>query len=289
MKLRHKNLSHLSAENSANGRRCSNPSRFCSLTELARTFLRPLFISLVAGSLPVLAASPLAQEFLTPPDSARPGSYWYFLDGNLNQKEMKADLDDMKKSGLGSVLFLEVDLGIPRGPVKMMSDQWIDYVAWSMKYAEQLGMDYAIGTGPGWCAAGGPWVKPEDAMQHLVHSEVSVKGPTKFEAVLPLPKQYSTIFNNLASDFYEDVAVFAFPSRKPVIEEIIEKALYLRDPYTSYVIKPFLDPYHYNLQVDRSALLQQKDVVERPRHLENPSSVQKRRERFDRWRGTPCA
>jgi hypothetical protein len=97
MKSRHKSLSHLSSVNSANGRHYANPSSFCSLTELTRTLLRPLFISLVGGSLPVLAASPLVQEFVTPPDAARPGSYWYFLDGNLNQKEMKADLDDMKK------------------------------------------------------------------------------------------------------------------------------------------------------------------------------------------------
>jgi hypothetical protein len=52
-------------------------------------------------------------KFVNPPDSARPGVYWYFMDGNLNGKEMTADLEAMKAAGLGNLVFLEVDVGIP--------------------------------------------------------------------------------------------------------------------------------------------------------------------------------
>lgn len=35
----------------------------------------------------------LRSGFLNPPDSARPGVYWYFMDGNLSKKGMKKDLE----------------------------------------------------------------------------------------------------------------------------------------------------------------------------------------------------
>lgn len=57
----------------------------------------------------------LRTGFLSPPDSARPGVYWYFMDGNLSKDGMTADLESMKKTGIGNVIFLEVNVGIPRG------------------------------------------------------------------------------------------------------------------------------------------------------------------------------
>ena len=58
------------------------------------------------------SAAPLEDEFRNPPDSARPGVYWYFMNGNLNGKEMTADLESMKTAGLGNLVFLEVDLKV---------------------------------------------------------------------------------------------------------------------------------------------------------------------------------
>ena len=58
----------------------------------------------------VLSASELEKNFTNPPDSARPGVYWYFMNGNLNGKEMTADLESMKAAGLGSLIFLVVIL-----------------------------------------------------------------------------------------------------------------------------------------------------------------------------------
>ena len=53
------------------------------------------------------------EGFLNPPDSARPGVYWYFMDGNLDRDAMTADLESMKQAGIGYVLFLEVNVGVP--------------------------------------------------------------------------------------------------------------------------------------------------------------------------------
>ena len=41
----------------------------------------------------VLSASELVETFRNPPDTARPGVYWYFMDGNMDRDEMVADLE----------------------------------------------------------------------------------------------------------------------------------------------------------------------------------------------------
>lgn len=186
-------------------------------------------------------AGDLEKNFVNPPDAARPGVYWYFMDGNLNGREMTADLESMKAAGLGNLVFLEVDVGIPKGPVRWMTGPWQDAFVQAVRDAERLGIDITLGIGPGWCGSGGPWVKPEQSMQHLVFSSVELKGPQNYSATLPLPAQRSTPWHGMAHQFYEDVAVFAFPSRTPIIDDINEKALYEKGPISSMPgVKPYL-------------------------------------------------
>ena len=139
-------------------------------------------------------------------------------------------------------MFLEVDIGEPPGgPVAFMSPKWQELFVQAVRDAERLGIDITLGIGPGWCGSGGPWVKPEQAMQHLVFSSVELKGPQNYAAVLPVPKQRSTEWHTMDSPYYEDVAVLAFPSRKPLIADIDEKALFRRDPYSiRKEVKPYL-------------------------------------------------
>ena len=80
----------------------------------------------------------LLETFKNPPNAARPGVYWYFMDGNQDRDEMVAGLHAMKNVGIGSVLFLEVDLGIPRGPIPFMSESWQDNVAHAFVEAAKL-------------------------------------------------------------------------------------------------------------------------------------------------------
>lgn len=220
-------------------------------------------LAIIANSSAVLPADELADRFLNPPDSARPGVYWYFMDGNLNGKEMTADLEAMKQAGLGNLVFLEVDVGVPPGPVKFMSEPWQDLFARAVHDAERLGLDISLGTGPGWCGSGGPWVKPEQSMQHLVSGTVDVSGPADFNAALPVPAQRTTRFHKSQSPFYQDVAVFAFPSRKPAIADIDEKALFVREPYTSAErVKPYLSTTADYVEPPASAVIPAGEMVD---------------------------
>jgi len=193
----------------------------------------------------------LTQLFNQPPPSARPWVYWYFMDGNLTHDGMMADLQSMKKAGIGGAIFLEVNLGIPRGPVDFMSPEWQDLFADAVHEADRLGIQIALASGPGWCGTGGPWIKPDLAMQDLVASETNVVGPATFSAVLPRPLPRDPYFGEQTltpelkeqwENYYRDVAVLAFPTPDDArIDDIGEKALYYRDPYSSRPgTKPFL-------------------------------------------------
>ncbi len=225
----------------------------------AHDFIRAAGRVLAAASLMLFAlccsrvdAKDWLAEFRTPPESARPWVYWYFMDGNLTREGMTADLEAMKRAGIGGAIFLEVDIGVPRGPVKFMSEPWQELVRHAVAEANRLGIEIALGAGPGWCGTGGPWVKPEQSMQHLVASETSVKGPRRFDAELPRPKPRTPFFGEgtltpeLArqwKEFYAEVAVLAFPtpSGKLRLADIDEKALYHRAPFSSQPgVKPFL-------------------------------------------------
>jgi len=177
----------------------------------------------------------LKQAFQHPPDTAKPGVYWYFMDGNLSREGMTKDLESMKAAGISNLVFLEVGIGVPRGPVSFMSDEWQDLFVHAVREAERLGIKILLGAGPGWCGSGGPWVKPEEAMKHLVFSETDVEGNRKVDRILPVPEQRKTPWHTLKNDYYEDVYVYAVPQEvKPVIEDINEKALYERYPYSSW-------------------------------------------------------
>ena len=60
----------------------------------------------------------LEEEFAAPPVSARPGVYWFWVDGNVTREGITADLESMKRVGLGAALLFDVSEEIPKGPVR---------------------------------------------------------------------------------------------------------------------------------------------------------------------------
>ncbi len=206
----------------------------------------------------------LKDEFNNPPETSYPGVYWYFMDGNLSMQEMSKDLESMKESGINHVIFLEVGIGVPRGPIDFMSEEWQNHFVHAVREAERLDMKILMGAGPGWCGSGGPWVKPEESMKHLVASEVKVSGNKLIDIELPLPKQRSTRWHRMKDPYYEDVAVYAIPdSVIPNIVDINEKALYERSPYSSAEnVKPNLPSLANYDNVDSLPVLRQEDIID---------------------------
>ena len=206
----------------------------------------------------------LMETFKNPPESSKPGVYWYFMDGNLSMEEMTRDLESMKEVGINHVIFLEVGIGVPRGPIDFMSEKWQEHFVHAVRETERLGMKLLMGAGPGWCGSGGPWVSPEESMKHLVFSEKTITGGRRVDLELPLPEQRSTTWHRMKDPYYEDVAVYAIPSEvKPLISDINEKALYERDPYSSKPhVKPYLPALASYDEVNQNKVLDQSKIIE---------------------------
>ena len=203
-----------------------------------------VFLLLLFSACSHQPSDPFQQSFLNPPDSARPGVYWYFMDGNMQKEGITGDLESMKQAGIGYVLFLEVNVGVPRGKVDLLSEEWQELFRHAVKECERLGIRLIMGSGPGWAGSGGPWVKPEQSMMHLMSSSVEVRGPSVYNKIVPVPAPKPPYFGEgsvpadlkaIRDTWYQDVAVLAFPTPevKKEISLIDEKALFYRQPYTS--------------------------------------------------------
>ncbi|MDD3108891.1 MAG: glycosyl hydrolase, partial [Alistipes sp.] len=189
----------------------------------------------------------LRAGFTTPPDSVKPGVYWYFMDGCLSKTEMTKDLESMKEVGIGSVLFLEVNLGFPRGDVDYFSEEWQDRFLHAVRECERLGIAMTLGVGPGWTGSGGPWVEAGESMRQLMGSDTVVVGTGSEQTLtLPVPAPHTPFFGEGVFtpelrqqwlDYYEDVAVLAIPADQSdeTLALIDQKALYTRAPYSSAV------------------------------------------------------
>jgi hypothetical protein len=190
-------------------------------------------------------------HFAHPANQYKPGVYWYFMDGNMSAETITKDLESMKKAGIGNLIFLEVNVGVPSGLVAFLSDKWTSLFVHAEKEARRLGIEITLGIGPGWTGSGGPWVKASQSMQHLVSSQVTVTAGDNKKIVLPVPPPKKPFFGEGGltpevkkewSAYYQDVAVLAFPATeqdKPV-KDYEEKALYYRAPYSSGVVRPYM-------------------------------------------------
>ncbi len=169
------------------------------------------------------AADALETGFETPPDSAKPRTWWHWTMSNVSHAGITKDLEWMKRAGLGGFQLADVAFGRgqsvePKTPFG--TPEWFAAVRHAASEADRLGLEMAIFSSPGWSETGGPWVKPAEAMKKYVWSEVTVRGPQTFSAALPQPPaNIGQIRNTGASyyghnddepSFYADSAVVAY-------------------------------------------------------------------------------
>jgi hypothetical protein len=175
-------------------------------------------LSICHGAQP---ASEWEKGFARPPESARPWVYWFWLNGNITREGITADLEAMKRVGIGGVLIMEVDQGVPVGPIDFMSPPWRELFKHVVAEAQRLGLEVNMNDDAGWNGSGGPWIKPEQSMQKVVWSETSLEGSRRFEGTLPQPET--------VAGHYRDITVLAFPMPGDFrIDNIQGKAAYER-------------------------------------------------------------
>ncbi len=149
--------------------------------------------------------APLQKEFATPPSTVKTSVYWYWMCGNISKEGVIKDLEAMKKVGINRAFIGNIYFDPYEGGrnVKLMSDEWWDVTHAALKRAGELGIEIGMFNSPGWSQAGGPWVKPGEAMRYLTSSELRVKGGTTVSVQLEKP----------ATEF-QDVKVIAYLAPK---------------------------------------------------------------------------
>lgn len=153
----------------------------------------------------------LEAGFKNPPNEAKARTWWHWISGNVSKSGITKDLEAMKAVGIQEAQLFNVHLGFPKGPVKYLSEEWLDLFKFSAEEAKRLDLELAFHNSAGWSSSGGPWVTEENAMQTVVFSELEISGGKPIKATLPKPE---TKF-----DYYKDIAVLAFPKPK-IIKKI---------------------------------------------------------------------
>jgi hypothetical protein len=222
------------------------------------------------------SADPLREGFAHPPDSAKPQTWWHWMNGNVTRTGITADLEAMKDIGLGGATIVNVDCGIPHGNAGFMTPRWRDDFKFAVSEANRLGLHLCVENCAGWSSSGGPWNKPENAMQRLTSAEVRIDGPAAFDAVLPQP----TV--NLKT--YHEIAVLAF--KVPPIPTAANSAVATEPKFeiTKAVYEAASGGGSADVKAKLLALIQrgQKSVIASNDELGgDPASGQKKRLRVD--------
>jgi len=152
--------------------------------------------------------APDPQQFLNPPASAKPWVFWYWMNAAVSKEGLHADLLAMKSAGIGGAYLMPIN-GVANPPqytpvTEQLSPRWWEMVRYAMQQADSLGLQLAMHACDGFAVAGGPWITPALSMQKIVSSRITLDGGKHITRLLPQPPALE--------NYYEDIAVFAFPT-----------------------------------------------------------------------------
>lgn len=160
------------------------------------------------------AQNSLEKNFQNPPASAKPFTWWHWMNGNVSREGITADLEAMAAAGVGGVQAFNVDI-VQAGPVGYASREWYELMNHAIRECQRLGLEFDMHNCPGWSSTGGFWITPEQAGKQISWSEAFVRGGGRIDMHLPQPTK--------ELDSYWDEVVLAWPSTKD--EALIERHL----------------------------------------------------------------
>jgi hypothetical protein len=102
-------------------------------------------------SITVFLAS-LWTSFASPADSAKPWSYWWWINGHADHETITADLEAMKRLGFGGVLMFDsrgywddTDHVVnPKAEIGWGTEKWCDLVEFSVRECARLGLEFTM-------------------------------------------------------------------------------------------------------------------------------------------------
>ena len=124
-------------------------------------------ISIFSWSLLTLSAS--AQSWPTPTTEAKPGTRWWWLGSAVDQENLKWNLSEYSKHGIGAVEITPIYgvQGNEANNIPFLSDQWLNMLRYTQQQADKNGIELDMSTGTGW-PFGGPWVPLEESASKML-------------------------------------------------------------------------------------------------------------------------
>ena len=138
-----------------------NVASFMRIIKISRLlFLLLLFPTLLSGQQKEKPSAILEKGFLSPPESAKVWTWWHWMNGNVSKEGITADLEAMKRVGIGGLYNFHVGHQLPiNGSVGFLSPQWWALSKFAAQEADRLNLKFGFNNCPGWSASGGPDVK----------------------------------------------------------------------------------------------------------------------------------
>jgi hypothetical protein len=143
------------------------------------------------------------------------------MNGNITKEGIRLDLEWMHRVGVVGFQNFDASLSTPQVVEKRlayMTPEWKDAFKYAVTLGDQLGMEEAIASSPGWSETGGPWVPPSQGMKKYVWSETSIEGGRPFTGQLVHPPSNTGPFQALRDpdnsattpQYYADSVVVAY-------------------------------------------------------------------------------
>lgn len=155
-----------------------------------------------------------ADKFRSPSKVFYPETWFHYIGGNVSIEGITTDLEAISNAGFSGVHLFHGQFGGPwpgvDPQIACLSPLWDGMVKHTAEECRRLGLRFTMQNCPGWAMAGGPWIKPENAMRHLVWSRTDLTGEAgKTTKQLPVPQPTEEDWRD-----YKDLMVIAFPTPK---------------------------------------------------------------------------
>ena len=146
----------------------------------------------------------LKNSFISPPDSAKPRVYWWWLFNRVDKAGITRDLEEFRAKGISGVNLICTGGYAGKTPllgVEFLGSEWRELFRHAVKEASRLKIEMGFNLAGGWTMMG-PWVTPDNAMKKVVHAELEIEGPKRYSGKLAQPET--------VDGYYHDIWVQAF-------------------------------------------------------------------------------
>lgn len=176
------------------------------MTSLTRRLAAAVLLAAGFASSPACSAGErLSEGFDRVPVQNRPWCYWWWLNGHVDEETVRADLESMRRLGFGGLLMFDSrgyweddnHLRMAKAEIGFGSRRWHDILAYSVREASRLGLEFSINISSSGGKLDGPWDVGEDAPKQLMYRIIPLKAADEVRLERPdLPN-------------FRDIALFA--------------------------------------------------------------------------------